>query len=66
MEYEDWESSDAELTEAETRRMFLIPCIQCGCIHMRKNMSEKIRGHFCMACCAEYEENLLRKLVASD
>ena len=42
----------------------LEPCKKCEIRHLRRNMIEKINGHYCESCAAEYEQELLAKMTA--
>jgi hypothetical protein len=59
--FREWvESSDEEL--------WLYPCKGegCGVRHLRKNMIEKVEGHYCESCAASYEQDLLDKMTRKE
>jgi hypothetical protein len=48
--------SDEELEFTE------MPCVECGIIHLEKNMFDKIKGHLCRSCCVKYERELMKTI----
>jgi len=52
----------------ESEDEWMSPCRAegCGIRHLRKNMIEKVEGHYCESCAAEYEQNLLNQMTRKD
>jgi hypothetical protein len=57
-----------EFVQSDDDELWMLPCKAdgCGVRHLRKNMIEKVEGHYCESCAASYEQDLLDKMTRKE